>query len=163
MAPITKCTKIGTFAWTTTDDKAFRLIKKHLTKAPVFRLLNFELLFDIACDASHVGIGRVLSQQGHLVSFFNKKLNKTRHGYFTYDLELYAIVQSLRYWRHNLIHWNSILYSDLDSLWHIQFQKHLNTKHARWVIFYSNSHLCWSIKLELKLELRMPSVGRWSC
>lgn len=64
--------------------------------------------------------------------FFSEKLNDARRRYSTYDLEFYAVVQSLWQWRHSLIHWDFILYSNHDSLCHIQSQKHLNAKHARW-------------------------------
>jgi hypothetical protein len=55
--------------------------------------------------------------------------------YSTYDLELYAVVQSLKHWQHYLIHREFVLFSDHDSLRHLQSQKHLNARHARWVEF----------------------------
>ena len=41
-------------------------------------------------------IGGVLSQENHLVAYFNKKLNDARQRYSTYDKEFYAVVQALR-------------------------------------------------------------------
>jgi hypothetical protein len=133
MAPITECTKVGPFSWSPASQQAFKVIKSKLTETPVLKLLDFTQPFKVACDASHVGIGGVLSQQRHHIAYFSEKLNETRRRYPAYDLELYAIVQSLKYWWHYLIHREFVLYTDHDSLWHIHSQKKLNTRHARWV------------------------------
>jgi hypothetical protein len=61
MAPITKHTQKGAFLWTTVSAKAFQKIKLLLTEALVLRVPNFELPFEVACDASHSGIGGDLS------------------------------------------------------------------------------------------------------
>jgi hypothetical protein len=131
MAPITECTKNGPIIWTPAAQRAFENVKKKLTEAPVLRLPNFEQPFEVACNASHVGIGGVLSQQGHPIAFYSEMLNDTRHRYSTYDLEFYALVQSLKHRRHYLIHKEFMLYTDHDSLCHINSQKHLNARHAR--------------------------------
>jgi hypothetical protein len=135
MAPLTECTKNGPFLWTPAAQQAFEDIKKKLTEAPVLHLPDFEQPFEVACDASHVGVGGVLSQQGHPIAFYSEKLNDTRRRYSTYDLEFYAIVQSLKHWQHYLIHREFVLYTDHDSLRHINSQKTLNARHARWVDF----------------------------
>ncbi len=56
---------------------------------------NFDVPFEVACEASHSGIGGVLSYQGHPIAFFSEKLSDAKHRYSTYDLELYAMVQLL--------------------------------------------------------------------
>ena len=65
--------------------KHFIEIKKRMVSALVMRLPDFSKIFEVTCDASGIGIGGVLAQEGHLVAYFSKKLNETKQRYSIYD------------------------------------------------------------------------------
>ena len=91
--------KKGDFNWTKATTRAFEQIKQKITEAPVLKLQDFDKVFEVNCDASQVGVGGVLSQNGHPVAYFSKKLNDSRKKYSAYDLEYYAVAQALHHWR----------------------------------------------------------------
>eukprot|EP00253_Pinus_taeda_P027026 PITA_27026 len=51
------------FHWTEMVEKSFQLLKRKITEKLIFRLPNFNKLFQVHCDASGIAIGAVLSQE----------------------------------------------------------------------------------------------------
>ena len=49
-----------------------------MIEAPLLRCLKLSKVSEVACDASRVGVSDVISQDGHFVAYFSKKLNKTK-------------------------------------------------------------------------------------
>lgn len=87
IAPITCGIKQGPFIWTREADTSFHLIKKKLSESPILAPTDFEKNFQVNTDASHAGIGAVLSQDGRPVAYFSEKLNGGRLRYSTYDIK----------------------------------------------------------------------------
>jgi len=83
------------FKWGEDQIQAFETLKEKLTKAPILALPNFTKTFEIECDASKIGIGAVLLQEGHPIAYFSEKLKGSHLNYSTYDKKLYALVRAL--------------------------------------------------------------------
>lgn len=99
MAPIMDCMKKASFEWSAVASQAFEIIKQKLTTALIIVLPNFELPFEIHCDACKTGISAVLSQLGRLVAYYSEKMAGARARYSTYDVEFYTIFQAIKHWR----------------------------------------------------------------
>ncbi|KAK1685907.1 hypothetical protein QYE76_046755 [Lolium multiflorum] len=77
------------------QDHAFDELKRLLTSAPLLALPDFNKQFEIECDASGIGIGGVLMQEGRPIAYFSEKLSGAKLNYPIYDKELYALIRVL--------------------------------------------------------------------
>ena len=64
MAPMTEVIKESSFQWNRKAQMTFKEVKLKLTQAPVLALPCFDKVVDTESDASGVGIGGVLTQEG---------------------------------------------------------------------------------------------------
>ena len=113
--------------WSTDCEKAFQKLKKLLTTAPVLRNLSTD------CDASGIGIGCVLMQEGRVIAYASRQLKKDEEHYPIHDLELATIVHALKVWRYYLLGNICHIYTDHKSLKYIFTQSELNMRQRRWL------------------------------
>ncbi|RVW93684.1 Transposon Ty3-I Gag-Pol polyprotein [Vitis vinifera] len=133
-APMTRLTRKGVkFDWNEECENAFQELKRKLTTAPVLTAPISGELFMIYCDASTVGLGCVLMQQGKVVAYASRQLKQHERNYPAHDLELAAVVFALKTWRHYLYGEKFEVYSDHKSLKYIFTQKDLNSRQRRWM------------------------------
>ncbi|GKD00539.1 putative reverse transcriptase domain-containing protein, partial [Tanacetum coccineum] len=69
--------------------------------------------FIVYCDASRIGLGCVLMQRGKVIAYASRQLKIHEKNYTTHDLELGAVVFTLKIWKQYL-HGTKSLFSDYD-------------------------------------------------
>ena len=67
-----------------------------MVTSPVLILPDIHKDFQVYCDASRLGLGGVLMQDGRDVSYDSRQLRPHELNYATHDLELVAIVHALK-------------------------------------------------------------------
>jgi hypothetical protein len=133
-APLTRLTQKNVkFAWSDKCEESFQELKKCLTTAPVLALPTGTEGFTIYCDASRVGLGCVLMQNGKVIAYASRQLRKHEQNYPVHDLEMASVIFALKLWRHYLYGVTCEIYTDHKSLKYIFDQKELNLRQRRWM------------------------------
>ena len=78
-------------------------MKELLTSAPILNIVDPNENFAVCTDTCKEGIGGVLTQNGHAISYESKKLKELERNYATHDLKLSSISHALNMWRHYLM------------------------------------------------------------
>ena len=91
--------KDAKFVWDEDCQRSFEELKAYLTTAPIVRAANWQLPFEVMCNASNLAIGSVLGQREeekpYVVYYASKSLNEAQRNYTTTEKELLAVVYAL--------------------------------------------------------------------
>ncbi|KAK8700519.1 hypothetical protein V6N13_018914 [Hibiscus sabdariffa] len=132
--PLTKLLQKGVkYEWSDARQQAFEKLKEALTNAPVLIQPVSGKEFVVYSDASYVGLGCVLMQEGRVVAYASRQLKTHEKNYPTHDIELAAVVFALKIWRHYLYGERCTVYTDHKSLKYLMTQKELNLRQRRWL------------------------------
>nr|GEV60242.1 putative reverse transcriptase domain-containing protein [Tanacetum cinerariifolium] len=84
------------FDWGEKEEATFQLIKQKLYRAPILAFPKGSENFIVYCDASHKGLGVVLMPNEKVIAYASRQLKIYEQNYTTYDLELKAVVFTLK-------------------------------------------------------------------
>jgi len=80
-------------------EEAFAMLKHKLSSTPIITTTNWNLNFEMMCDASDYVVGAVLGQkkdkQFHVINYATKVLKEAQRNYATTKKELLAIIFGL--------------------------------------------------------------------
>ncbi|KAG1964568.1 retrotransposable element [Pimephales promelas] len=145
VAPLTALTSPRTtFRWSNTAEAVFTNLKSRFVSAPILVTPDPTRQFVVEVDASEVGVGAVLSQRAssddklHPCAFFSHRLSPAERNYDIGNRELLAVKLALEEWRHWLEGSGVpfIVWTDHKNLEYIRSAKRLNSRQARWALFF---------------------------
>ncbi|KAI2668694.1 Transposon Tf2-6 polyprotein [Labeo rohita] len=144
-APLTALTSPRTaFRWSDAAEAAFANLKRRFVSAPILVTPDPSRQFVVEVDASEVGVGAVLSQRSpsddkmHPCAFFSHRLSSAESNYDIGNRELLAVKLALEEWRHWLEGSGVpfMVWTDHKNLEYIRTAKRLNSRQARWALFF---------------------------
>jgi hypothetical protein len=91
-------------------------LKEKISSTQVLALPNLRQPFEIQTDASNYAMGAVFLQYGKPICFHSETFN----GAVIYYKELYALVQSVKKWKHYLLGRETIIHTDHQPLQYLQ-------------------------------------------
>ncbi|KAK9048798.1 hypothetical protein SSX86_032234 [Deinandra increscens subsp. villosa] len=126
------------FKFTEACKQAFDTLKDSLVSAPIIQPPDWNLPFEIMCDASNQAVGAVLGQRKdrvpHVIYYASRTLDHAQRNYSTTEKELLAIVFALEKFRQYLLGTKVIVFSDHAALKYLMSKKDAKPRLIRWVL-----------------------------
>ena len=126
------------FAWDDKCQSSFEQLKKILVEALVLTQPTPGREYAFYSDALRIGLGCVLMQDGKVVAYASRQMKRHEKNYPTHDLELSAVVFTLKIWRHYLYGEKCRIFTDHKSLKYLLTQKELNLRQRRWLELFKH-------------------------
>jgi hypothetical protein len=104
------------FQWYEDAQVVFHKLKQAMASTPVLALPRFDLPFTVEIDASDVGLGAVLMQQGRPIAFLSKALGEKNKHISIYEKEFLALIMAVDKWRQYLQRGAFVIKTDHKSL-----------------------------------------------
>ena len=96
--------------------ESYNILKNALISAPIIQPPNWNLPFEIMCDASDYAIGAVLGQRDenslNVIQYASRTLNKIQKNYATTEKEFLAIIFACDKFRPYIINSKVIVHTD---------------------------------------------------
>ena len=114
------------------------MLKLALMEAPILRSPNWDLPFEIMCDASDYAVGAVLGQRidkkPTVIWYASKTLAEAQMNYTTMEKELLAVIYALEKFRSYNLGSKIIIYTDHTTLKYLFSKKEAKPRLIRWVL-----------------------------
>ncbi|GJX14152.1 reverse transcriptase domain-containing protein [Tanacetum coccineum] len=118
--------------------ESFNILKKKLTEAPILVAPDWDLPFEIMCDASDYAVGAVLGQRKtkHFqpIHYASKTMTDAQAHYTTTEKELLAVVYAFEKFRPYLVLSKTIVYTDHSALKYLLAKQDAKPRLLRWIL-----------------------------
>ncbi|CAN6453582.1 unnamed protein product [Victoria cruziana] len=127
-----------TFVFSEECLRSFNLLKEALVSAPILRAPDWNLDFEIMCDASDYAIGAILGQRVDkkpvVIYYASKSLVDAQLNYTTTEKEMLAVVFALEKFRSYILGSRVIIYTDHAALKYLMSKKDSKPRLIRWIL-----------------------------
>nr|GEX15662.1 DNA-directed DNA polymerase [Tanacetum cinerariifolium] len=152
---------------------AFEILKKKLTEAPILVIPDWNLPFELMCDASDFAIGGVSRQRKtkHFqpLHYASKTMTKAQIHYTTTEKEMLDVVYAFEKFRPYLVLSKSIVYTDHSALKYLLSKQDAKSRLLRWVLLLQEfdiiiydkkgtENLAEKLCLDLRILIRIGQV-----
>ncbi|GJR27803.1 reverse transcriptase domain-containing protein [Tanacetum coccineum] len=118
--------------------EAFNILKKKLTEAPILVAPDWDLPFEIMCDASDYAVGAVLGQRKtkHFqpIHYASKTMTDAQAHYTTTEKELLAVMYAFKKFWPYLVLSKTIVYMDHSALKYLLAKQDAKPRLLRWIL-----------------------------
>lgn len=137
--PLTELTKAKVkFKWTPQAEESFLKLKAALVSAPVLAMPDYSKPFSVACDASDVAIGAVLTQEvngeEHPICYFSQKLSSSERKYSVTERECLAVIRAIEKFRGYIEGVRFTVHCDHSALTYLRSMKNPTALMSRWIL-----------------------------
>ena len=144
------------FTWSQACDTAFTKLKNMLVSPPIMRSPNWDLPFEIMCDASDYAIGVVLGQRedkkAFVIYYACKTLDSAQANYTTTEKEFLAVVFALEKFRSYIVGSPVTIFTDHAALKYLLSKQDTKPRLTRWIL------LCQEFNLTIKDKKGVENV-----
>nr|CAN76187.1 hypothetical protein VITISV_036810 [Vitis vinifera] len=130
--------KDAKFIWDERCQRSFDQLKQFLTTALIMRAPNWQLSFEVMCDANDFAIGVVLGQREdgkpYVIYYASKTLNEAQRNYTTIEKELLVVVFALDKFRAYLVGSFIIVFTDHSALKYLLTKQDAKARLIRWIL-----------------------------
>ncbi|RDX68485.1 Retrovirus-related Pol polyprotein, partial [Mucuna pruriens] len=127
--------------------EAFQELKSRLTSAPILQAPNWDLPFELMCDASNSALGAILGQRAgvgqptHVIAYASRTMDPAQQNYTTTEKELLAIVFALDKFRSYLLGSKIVVFSDHAALKYLLKKPDAKPRLIRWMLLLQEFNL----------------------
>ncbi|GJV23092.1 reverse transcriptase domain-containing protein [Tanacetum coccineum] len=142
------------FFFSSKCQSSFEILKKKLTEAPILVSPDWDLPFEIMCDASDFAVGAVLGQRKDKyfrpIHYAGKTLSDAQTNYTVTEKELLVVVYAFKKFRSYLVLSKTIVYTDHSALKYLFAKQDAKPRLLWWILLLQEINIEIRDKKEAK-------------
>ena len=143
--------------------EAFQILKKALISAPIVQPPDWNLPFEIMCDASDYVVGAVVGQRVdkklNVIQYASKTLDSAQRNYATTENKFLAVVFACDMFRPYIVDSKVTVHTDHAAIKYLMEKKDAKPRLIRWVLLLQEFDYILLIERGLRTPLQTTCLG----